>query len=85
MGWQQHNGQHNRGQTIAANTEVVQWEAMTDGQQRQSQWTVAARLQWIAAAAMGNGWQDSKALAMGGGMVVAQGTTQWAVADCHQR
>jgi hypothetical protein len=58
---------------------------MQDEQQRQSQWTEVARLQWMAAAVLGNGWQDSKAIAMGSGMVVAQGTAQRAAADCRLR
>ncbi len=69
MGQQQCDRRHNRWQTIAANAEAAQWEAMQDGQQWQSQWMAGARLQWMAAAAMGNGWRDSKAIAMGGGTV----------------
>jgi hypothetical protein len=48
-------------QTIAADAEAVQWEATQDGLQQWSRWTAAAKLQWTAAAAMGNG------SAMGGG------------------
>jgi hypothetical protein len=39
---------------IIANVEATQLEATQDGWQQQSQWTAVARLQWMAAAAMGN-------------------------------
>jgi hypothetical protein len=63
MGWRHHNGRHNGPRPIATKAEVVQWEVMRDGGQRQSQCTAVARSWWTMAAAMGNGG------AMGGGMV----------------
>jgi hypothetical protein len=62
--------------SITADAEATQWEVTQDGRQWQSQWTVAARLQWMAAATMGNnssdgqqqqcnGQQDSGAIVMG--------------------
>jgi hypothetical protein len=55
MGQWRHNGQRNWRGMIATDAEVVQWEATRDEWQRQSQWTAAVRLQWTAAAALGNG------------------------------
>jgi hypothetical protein len=66
-----------RWRLITADAEATQWEVTQDGRQQQSQWTVATRLRWMAAAAMGNGsssngqqqqrngQQDSGAIVMG--------------------
>jgi hypothetical protein len=62
MGQQWHDGWHNGQWTITTNAEAMQMEATQDGRQQQSLWTAVARLQWRAAAVMGNG------STMGGGM-----------------
>ncbi len=49
-----HDEPHNGRQTIAANAEAAQFEAMQDGWQRRSQLMAATLLQWTAEAVMGN-------------------------------
>ncbi len=70
MGRRHCNGQHNGQWTIAINAEAVQWEATQDGWQRQSQCTVAARLRWTVAVAMGNGGTMGRGTAKGSGWVM---------------
>jgi hypothetical protein len=48
------NADANANANANANAEGAQCVATQDGQQQRSQWTMAVRSQWIAAAAMGN-------------------------------